>query len=270
MTRRAFLVGGGGAAAVAGSGLLVEQGYLPGRSRMYAALGLNGEAAPVPDVQPGPERSGTFESSNQAGREVGWAVSYPPGSSPRDALPVALALHASQGTHRTILGGGLYVDRFLALAVAAGVPPFAVAAVDGGPSWLPQGSTDTGRTVTMELVPLLEDLGLDTARLAFLGWSAGGLGALVLGAGTSGVRAVGVTSPALSDGDVAFDVREAYEEVPLRVDCGRGDPFYHAVKDFVDGLDRAPEGGFNDGGHTHGYWRRMAPEQLEFIGQALA
>lgn len=256
--------------AVGGGGVLVERGYLPGRSRAYETLGLNGDAAPVPDIEAGPQHGGTFSSSHQAGREVGWAVSYPPGSAPGDALPVALALHASQGTHRTIIDGGMYIDRFLALAVEEGVPRFVVAAVDGGPSWLPRGSIDTGRTVTDELVPLLADLGLDTGRLAFLGWSAGGLGALVLGATTPQVRAVGVTSPALSDGDAAFDARDAYQAISLRVDCGRGDPFYFAVKNFVAGLDPSPAGAFNDGGHTHGYWRRMAPEQLRFVGEALA
>lgn len=270
VTRRAFLLGGGGVVAAGAAGLGVERGVLPGRSRLYASLGLNGDAAPVPDAEGGPKVTGSFASQHQGGREVGWAVAYPPGSPTDAALPVVVALHASTGDHETVFSGGLWIDRFLGLAVEVGVAPFAVASVDGNGGWLPRGAVDSGRTVTDELLPLLADRGLDTRRVGFMGWSAGGLGALVLGARADGVRVVGVTSPALSEGDAAFGVQETYDELPLRVDCGRGDPFYFPVKEFVEGIDPRPAGGFNDGGHTHGYWRRMVPAQLRFIGERLA
>jgi dienelactone hydrolase len=204
-------------------------------------------------------------------------VAYPPGVATDAPLPVVVALHASSGNHETVFSGGLAMDRFLAMVVGEGLAPFAVASVDGNGSWLPRpGGIDSGRTVTEELVPMLSDRGLDVGRLAFMGWSAGGYGALLLGA-TYGepVSAVAVTSPALTTDDVPQEVdvyaqRSAYSTIPLRVDCGHGDPFYHAVKDYIEGIDPPPAGGFGDGGHTHGYWRRMAPAQLRFIGEHLA
>jgi hypothetical protein len=58
--------------------------------------------------------------------------------------------------------------------------------------------------------------------------------------------------------------------VALRVDCGRGDPFYAAVCDYVARLSPKAAGGFEAGGHTMGYWRRMAPPQLAFLARHLS
>lgn len=273
---RAGLAGGAGVAAVGGTGVLVEGDVLPGRSRAYSLLGLNGEDAPIPDVAAGPRAGGSFVSAARGGVEVGWSVAYPPGSSPDEALPVLVALHAGRGDHETVFDGGLALDRFLAGAVLAGVPAFAVAAADGAGAWAPQpDGTDAGAMVVEELLPRLAARGLDTARVGFLGWSMGGYGALLLGATTGqAVRAVVATSPALpaAESPDALDLdplRSAYRRIPLRVDVGRGDPFYHRVRDLREDLEPTPAGGVGAGGHTHGYWRRMAPAQLAFVGAHL-
>jgi hypothetical protein len=57
----------------------------------------------------------------------------------------------------------------------------------------------------------------------------------------------------------------------VRVDIGTGDPFYRDVQDYVAGF---PDGAdvtstFEAGGHTPGYWRRMLPAQLDFLGRNL-
>lgn len=88
------------------------------------------------------------------------------------------------------------------------------------------------------------------------------------------VRAVGVTSPALVKGayEPAYDVwrqRDAYAEIPLRIDIGRGDSFYRAVMDYEDGLPTPPAGSVTLGSHTHAYWRAAAPGQLRFLGERL-
>ena len=145
--------------------------------------------------------------------------------------------------------GGLYMDRFLALAVADGVQPFAIAAVDGADGWRRYSDgTGAGGTVVDEFIPMLAERGLDVDRLALLGWSMGGYGALLLGATTKPrVRAVVATSPALVEGanEPEFDVyrmRDAYADLPLRIDIGRGDAFYRAVMDYEDGVDPYPDG----------------------------
>ena len=56
--------------------------------------------------------------------------------------------------------------------------------------------------------------------------------------------------------------------IPVRIDCGTGDPFYRAVEDYVDGFpdDADVTATFEPGRHQAGYWRRMLPAELEFLG----
>jgi enterochelin esterase-like enzyme len=277
ITRRALLGGvAGTVGAVATAGWLVEEDALPGRTRAYSLLGLNGEGAPIPDADPGPLVSGRFVSEARGGVEVGWLVSYPPGEPRNAALPVFLVLHGASGDHETAVTE-LGMDRFLALACAAGVPPFAIASVDGGESyWRPQpDGTDSSRMLVDEFLPLLQRRGLDTGTLALGGWSMGGYGALRLAglstsSGTVPVAAVAVMSPAVNDDDGVMDRPELLSEVPLRIDCGRGDPFYPNVRELVDDLHPAPATSFGAGGHTAEYWRTVVPDQLRFVGDHLS
>ncbi|MDX6371550.1 MAG: hypothetical protein QOD98_538 [Nocardioidaceae bacterium] len=290
-TRRAVLLGGAGAAAagLVGVGAGIEQGVLPGRPFLQAHLGLNGKDGVIPDVEPGAVLEDSFTSAARGGVDVAWSLIQPPGSD-QTALPVVVALHWLGADHATLTGPRLGLDRFLAQHVQDGGRPFAIAAPDGGRGyWHPHEGDDAGAMVTDELLPILGQAGYDTSTNAFLGWSMGGYGALRL-AGIRGslTTAVVASSPALwSDaGDASsagfVDAAEYDEysvfhdqadlgEIPTRVDVGTGDPFYRDVQDYVAGFaDQAPvTRTFEPGGHTPGYWRRMLPAQLAFLGKNL-
>jgi S-formylglutathione hydrolase FrmB len=288
LTRRDLLLSAGAAAVAVGTaGVLVEVEVLPGKYRLRRALGMTGASGRIPDVTPGRVISGTFVSRHRLGASVGWSIIYP-GPRP-ERLPVMLSLHGIGGDHTTAITD-LGLDRFLPAAADAGVPPFAIATVDGGTTYYhprPQGE-DAGAMVLDELLPLLTERGLDTRRLAFQGWSMGGYGSLRLApiVGLPRVRAVAALSPALwtnPDDASASGFADAaeYERysvmghqreldgIPVRVDCGREDPFYEADRAYVDGFDRPVTATFEDGAHDDAYWTRMVPAQLAFVGRRL-
>ncbi|MGH1524915.1 alpha/beta hydrolase [Leifsonia sp. L25] len=295
VARRTLIGAGIGVAALGvlggGAAFAVEERILPGRSELHRLLGLNGTAGRIPSTSPGPAVSGSFVSAARLGVTCGWTVSYPPGSTPGDPLPVLIALHGYGGDHRSAFGSGLGLDRFLAQAVRRGARPFAVASVDGGNTyWHPRGTgEDAAAMVTGEFLPLLAKAGLDTTKVAFLGWSMGGYGALHLGGalGAARVASVVAESPAIwhtakeaahgaFDGAADFAANTPFGReaslagIPLRVDCGTGDGFCPNVQDFVAGLHPRPAGGFTPGGHDLDYWRREAPAQLAFAASHFA
>jgi enterochelin esterase-like enzyme len=287
-TRRGLLLGAGGAAAaVAVAGVAVDEGWLPGEYRLRRVLGLTGPAGQIPDVAPGRVVTGSFVSGDRLGVRVGWSVIYP--GARAEQLPVMVSLHRLGGDHTTAVSE-LGMDRFLPAAVSAGVPPFAIATIDGGTTyWHPRpNGEDAGGMVLEEFLPRLVDEGLNTARLAFQGWSMGGYAALRLGGlvGRARVRAVAALSPALwtdaadasTDGFASAAEYERYsvmghqadlDGIAVRVDCGREDPFCPADRTYVDGFDRPVTATFDDGGHDAAYWTRMMPAQLAFVGRAL-
>ena len=122
-------------------------------------------AGPGPSVPPwhGDERVRAERFRSEArGREVALVVVRPPGHEQGD-LPVCLALHGRYATSQQILD--TYLPARLGTAVASGVPPFAVVAVDGGNSYwhaLDAGD-DPLRMLTDELPGLLMERGLATA-----------------------------------------------------------------------------------------------------------
>jgi enterochelin esterase-like enzyme len=288
LSRRTLLLGSGGAcAAVLAGGVAVDQGVLPGRTRLRSALGLTGPAGHVPDVTPGKVVSGSFVSRHRLGAETGWSIIYP-GHAP-EILPVMVCLHGLGGDHISPITE-LGMDRFLPAAVADGVPRFAIATVDGGTTyWHPRPTgEDAGAMVLDELLPVLSQQGLRTDRIAFQGWSMGGYGSLRLGAvhDAATVRAVSVMSAALwtdaSDASASgFADAAEYERytvlghqaeldgIRVRLDCGTDDPFYPADKAYVAGFRRPVTSTFQPGAHDDAYWTRMLPAQLRFVGAAL-
>ncbi|MGH3635017.1 MAG: alpha/beta hydrolase, partial [Mycobacterium sp.] len=139
-----------------------------------------GTLLPTPALAAPPTMTtGSFVSAARGGATTNWAVARPPGQT--KALRPVIALHGKGSDASSVMAGG--VEQGLAQAVAAGLPPFAVVAVDGGGSyWHKRASgEDSGAMVCNELIPMLDGQGLDTSRVAFLGWSMGGYGALLLG-----------------------------------------------------------------------------------------
>lgn len=292
LSRRALLLGGtaAGAVAVVGAGVAVEQGALPGRPWAQAHLGLNGSPGVVPDVAPGPVIEGSFTSAARLGAATSWCLIKPPGE--HRELPLVVALHGHGADHASLLQDAFGVDRYLAAAVADGVPPFAIAAADGGGNyWHPRpDGDDASAMVVDELLPLLSEHGVRTDRFGLLGWSMGGYGALRLAGllGPERVSAVVAVSPAVwRDPDDAsrkgFADAAEYEKysvmgdqeqldgIPVRIDCGTGDPFYREVEAYVDRLEDVHTdevaGTFEPGAHDAGYWRRMLPAELAFLGE---
>lgn len=235
-----------------------------------------GRAEPAPTYQ-----SGTFRSAARGGLQTNWAIARPPGQTA--PLRPVIALHGKGSDAATVMAGG--VEQGLADTVAAGLPPIAVVAVDGGGGyWHTRASgDDAGAMVLEELLPMLGEQGLDTSRVGFIGWSMGGYGALLLGArlGPARTAAICAVSPALwtSPGAAApgaFDGPQDYAAnsvwglpelgaIPLRIDCGNSDPFAAATRQFIAQLPTPPAGGFSPGGHDGGFWSAQLPAEISWL-----
>ncbi len=164
----------------------------------------------------------------------------------------------------------------------------AIAGVDGGADSYWHQRADGQDPLAMlldEFIPMIERR-IPTQRRALLGWSMGGYGALLAAETSPGrFRAVAAASPALwtssgATADGAFDDADDYARhdvfrhaarlsaLAVRIDCGKGDPFYPAARKFAGDLHPEPETSFGDGFHDAAYWRSVAPAQLRTITQA--
>jgi len=230
-------------------------------------------------------QSGSFVSAARGGVRTNWAIARPPGQT--TPLRPVIALHGKGSDAATVMAGG--VEQGLADAVAAGLPPFAVVAVDGGGTYWHRRASgdDAGAMVLDELIPMLTQQGLDTSRVGFIGWSMGGYGALLLGSrlGPARTAAICAVSPALwtSPGAAApgaFDGAQDYEAnsvwglpaldaIPIRIDCGNGDPFAAATGAFKAQLGTPPAGGFSPGGHDGAFWSSQLPAEISWLAPIL-
>jgi S-formylglutathione hydrolase FrmB len=151
---------------------------------------------------------------------------------------------------------------------------------------------DTGAMVIDDFIPLLTQLGLDTSRIGFLGWSMGGYGALLIGSTLGPDRVAGIapmsaalwTSPG-SSAPGAFDDAEDWKRhnvfarrakfagIPIRLACGDSDPFIAADRVFVSGFPSSQaydvRGVFAPGGHDDDFWAGHVGGQLEFLAHHL-
>ena len=249
-----------------------------------AASALGG--APASAAPPAPTYdAGSFASAARGGTMTNWAVARPPGQS-APLRPVIL-LHGKDSSANTVMSMG--VEQFLADAVRAGLPPFAIAAVDGGNGYWHRRASgdDSGAMVLDEFLPLLAGQGLDTSRVAFLGWSMGGYGAMLLGsrlgpARTAAICAVspalwtsaGAAAPGAFDGAADYQANSvwgsaALNEIPLRIDCGFDDPFFSATQQFIGQLPTPPAGGFAPGGHNATFWSQQLTAELSWAAPLL-
>ena len=295
LSRRALLGLAAGAAIGATGAYALDTLLQPRTSHAMPAstAGTRVPLAPGPSapLEPAPASAaptmvtGSFVSAARGGVPTNWAIARPPGQT--KALRPVIALHGKGSDAATVMAGG--VEQGLAQAVNAGLPPFAVVAVDGGGAyWHKRASgDDAGAMVLSELIPMLGGQGLDTSRVAFLGWSMGGYGALLLGgrlgpARTAAICAVspalwlssGAAAPGAFDGPDDFAANSVFgmpalASIPIRVDCGDSDPFYAATKQFIAQLPNPPAGGFSPGGHNGEFWSSQLPAELTWMAPLL-
>jgi hypothetical protein len=304
VSRRTFLLGAAGTAVLAATGSVVaiEDGVLPGRTRLAALTGACDVDAVPPAGPAGTVTSGQFASSAR-GRDVGWSVALPPGHGAAEGLPMALVLHGRGGDHSTGFTQ-LRLHEFLAAYVRMGGTPFALAAADGGDGyWHPRSDGDDPLAMlSNEFLPMLHGLGLRTNAVGALGWSMGGYGALLLAreahrgtfnsarsvaaAPRVSVVAAAASSPALfasyrSSASGAFDNATDFARygdlasepdvgaTALFVACGADDAFTTQTKRYRANVTPTPAGNISKGCHTNGYWRSVAAAQISFIGRQL-
>lgn len=225
-------------------------------------------------------RSGSLRSRHWPGRDISWRLAMPSGDT--GSPPVVVVLHGKGGTADSAFDDLHLDDHVVASRLA-------VASVDGGDSYwhARRSGTDTGAIVVEDLLPLLRRETGYAGPVSFLGWSMGGYGSLLLASqlGAGRVAAVVAQSAALwttpgNSAPGAFDDRADFEEhdvfmrsrelggIPVRLDCGRDDPFVAANRAFAKALPAARLT-VDAGGHTTAYWRGHAPAQLDWIRSQL-
>ncbi|MGY4709548.1 alpha/beta hydrolase [Mycolicibacterium sp. CBM1] len=295
LSRRTVLrLGAGAAAGAVGAftaGRMLDSAARPAGPDI-AMAGVGAPLRPPAPLDPIPAGvaaptmvTGSFVSAARGGVPTNWAIARPPGQT--SPLRPVIALHGKWSSAAAVMAGG--VEQGLAQAVQAGLPPFAVVAVDGGDSYWHKRTSgeDSGAMVLDELIPMLGGQGLDTSRVGFIGWSMGGYGALLLGARlgparTAAITAVspalwlssGATAPGAFDGADDFAANSVFglpalASIPIRIDCGDSDPFYAATKQFIAQLPTPPAGGFSPGGHDSGFWSAQLPAELTWMAPLL-
>jgi S-formylglutathione hydrolase FrmB len=280
LSRRSALIGGlGGLGLVtaAGAGALAD--VLPGGARLRHLLGLTGPDGRIPDAPAGPVEVDRVRSAAR-GTDVDLLV-IRPADSPGE-LPACLALHGRGAGARSFLDMGL--PRFLTAATRAGVPPFAVVAVDGGESYFVarDDRDDPLRMLVAELPEWLDERGLPAPVAAF-GISMGCFGSLRYARERQELRAVGVVGPALFRSWAEARQRNVFRDerqwaaneplrhtediagIPLGVWCGTDDPFADAARELIDRTSPSVAV-VGPGAHENGYFLRVMPEVLRFVG----
>ena len=224
-------------------------------------------------------QDGTFSSRYWPGQKVRWRLARPAHQGSATApQPLVVALHGHGGDADWPFDS-VHVERHIA---ATGL---AVATVDGGDYYwhARRSGIDTGRMVVHELLPLLSSKALATDRIGLIGWSMGGYGALlmasrlgprrvagVVGASAALWQAAGDSAPGAFDdrADFArndvFAARGTLRAIPVRLDCGRDDPFIMANRALARTLPSAAAT-FDAGAHTEEYWTSHAGAQLTWL-----
>lgn len=253
LTRRTLLAG------VAGVGALAVAG----------CRGSNTEGVAV--------RSGSLRSSHWPGRGIHWQLAQD-AEGDTSTTPVVVVLHGKGGD-------ASHAFRIMKLQEHVRSAGVTLASVDGGNYYwhARRVGVDTGTMVVEDFLPLVRRETGYAGKVAFLGWSMGGYGSLLLASrlGPDEVFAVVAESAALwTDAGLsaagAFDDREDFEahdvfdrtdvlsRIPVRMDCGRSDPFVPGNKAFGKALPTA-ELTFDKGGHTVDYWVSHGGPQLEWV-----
>jgi len=295
ISRRTLIISSGVLGSVAGLGgwaVLAENRLAPGRGLIDQAMSRCDISSPPVQAAAGRLVDGSFFSTHRR-RTVTYTLAYPPKAAPGARLPVCLVLHG-YGVRARAAFDDIGYHRLLAAAVAAGAPPFVLAAVDGGDGyWHPHSASgdDPLGMLLDDLPVVLTQHGLPVNRFGLLGWSMGGFGALL--AATEAPKrfpAVAANAPAFwrsfdearSVNEGAFDSADEWQRwgdllarapklqgLRLRIDCGDADSFAPAVKALRDRLPEPSSVHMAKGCHDTAFFRSAAPAQLRLIGDAL-
>jgi enterochelin esterase-like enzyme len=296
--RRVLTLGLAPAAAFVAAGVtgleLVSHGILPGKAMLDTLHGACSVPGPALEFSPpGPSSSRTFYSAAR-GRTVGYTIAYPPGRRAGDELPLVIMLHGYGGNHADALVG---MSPAQAVALQVGgrpLAPMALVTVDGGNGyWNPHPGDDPMAMVIGELIPLCQRLGLGRPprRIAMMGISMGGYGALLLAekyphliaaAGaispaiwTSYAQAQGANAGAYASA-AAFAANDAVTHAPalahvaVRVASSYDDPFYPGVQALARVLPAGAVVDLAKGCHTGAFFAEQQPPSLAFLARHLA
>lgn len=199
--------------------------------------------------------------------------------------------------------GGNHADALVGISPAQAVAlqidgrplaPMALVTVDGGNGyWNPHPDDDPMAMVIGELIPLCRRLGLGRPprRIAMMGISMGGYGALLLAekyprliAATAAISPAIWTSYAQARGAnagayasaAAFAANDAVTHalalahVPVRVASGYDDPFYPGVQALARALPAGAVVDLAKGCHTGAFFAEQQPPSLAFLARQLA
>lgn len=227
-------------------------------------------------------RSGRLRTAHWPGHQPRWRLAVP--SEGGRPPPVVVVLHGRGGNADTAFDELHLHDHVARTGLA-------VASVEGGDLYWHRrrSGADPGRMVTDELLPLLRAQTGYAGPVAFLGWSMGGYGSLLL-ASVLGPRTVGAvvaqsaalwtdpgaSAPGAFDDRADFEAHDVFDRsrtevlarIPVRLDCGDADPFVEANRAFAERLPSARLT-VDAGGHDTGYWRDHASAQLDWVAARL-
>jgi S-formylglutathione hydrolase FrmB len=292
LSRRTLLIGGVGAAVVIGGGaggFDYELGRHPGfRDKVFGC----GSTPPIPAADY-TISTGSYASAAMHA-EVPWVVGLPtsyierisPTSLSADRLPLVVALPGMGGQPENMVSGvGL-----LGWATAAKLNlAFACPGGGGSTYYHPRADgTNSFAWVTDEFIPMVERqfaVGGARDKRAMFGWSMGGFGALLIAQQRPDLVCAAVgSSPAVFPSYQAaitghpktfdsaadwqrwglWDHLDELGKVPIRIDCGSGDPFAATARKLLEDIPDAV-GHIDSGCHDAGFWRRNATVQLQFL-----
>lgn len=313
-SRRAVLIGGGIGLLFAAGGTgyeLVQDGTLPGR---YALAGLDGAcgSAPPPPRGAFPVQHAVSFYSGYRHRRVQLVTLIPPGTAGASGGAARASRGAAAGALRVIIalhGSGsdaaAMARRVAPAMTAARLTGVAVLCVDGGDTYWHKRADgdDPVGMIVHEVLPRAAAAGLVTGRVALLGESMGGYGALLLAerfataarrAGLPAAAAAAALSPAIfgsyadamaathASFDSPADFRAgnvlagaaALRDVPTWIACGSDDPFEPETAALRARLaeltGRAVPGGILAGCHDDAFWDRNMPAAMRFASAHLA
>ncbi len=293
-SRRAVLLGGLGVAVVGGAvgGYeLVQAGVLPGRYTLARLDGACGGPPPLPHGAQPIQHDGTFYSVYRR-RTVTMVTLIPARAEPARALGVVIGLHGADSDARKL------ASQLSPAITAARITGLAAVTVDGGDTYWHKHANgdDPLGMIRHEVLPRLAAAGLATGRIAIVGESMGGYGALLMAEQLAGrepaVTAVAALSPAIfasyadavaanprsfddaadfAHNDVIAHVA-ALRRTPTWISCGNYDPFAPEVARLrsrlaaISGHD--VPGGILAGCHDDAFWARNLPAALSFVARA--